>query len=236
MNTVRFFVFLSSFLLFSCTKNNEGIDSKLAEIGDYSGMDVNTYDTIINLGYNFIPFNFDIDNDDINDFRISYADSVIRNNEGFMAGVIECLDQNMYLSTIHTVDTTYFSRRTQTTLVNRVHISIYSTYQCANTEGFSISETETNIHLKPYYPEENISPNDFWQYGKFVFGNLRDEPSSTYSDVVTTDTIWIRYKVSFLDCYFLPVNQDIYIGIKKVRGLHSRYGWIKLRLNKGAGT
>jgi hypothetical protein len=217
--------------LLSCEKKNIETADYTVQIEDYSSMDVNAYDTIINLDYGFNPYSMDMDDDGTDDLRISYKDGVIRSNDYFMSGVIECLDQNTFLSIITKTDTTFYEYLADTTRDGRVVISTNSIYHCENNTGkLSVSGTEKNYHLKDYYKGDTISPGYEWISGTFTMVNFTDEPFQDYWDYFNSDTVWLHFETSYKDCYFLPVNQVVFIGVKKTQGERVRLGWIKLAI------
>jgi hypothetical protein len=239
MKTIKILLILLIIISFSCKKNSNELEIINAiQIEDYSNMDVNRYNTLINLGYDFNPYSFDIDNDGIDDLRISYKDNVIRSNDYFMSGVIECLDQT-YLSKINTIDTTYYEYKTDTTGDDGGYIFVRTilTLYCENTSNNLSGSGVEQEHLKVYYKGDIVSPDDSWQSDVFVFANLRDEPATTYWDYWDRicDTVWMHYNISYIDCYFLPTNQTVFIGVKKVKGEQTKFGWIKLILIKNGG-
>jgi hypothetical protein len=202
--------------LLSCEKKNIETADYTVQIEDYSSMDVNAYDTIINLDYGFNPYSMDMDDDGTDDLRISYKDGVIRSNDYFMS------------------DTTFYEYLADTTRDGRVVISTNSIYHCENNTGkLSVSGTEKNYHLKDYYKGDTISPGYEWISGTFTMVNFTDEPFQDYWDYFNSDTVWLHFETSYKDCYFLPVNQVVFIGVKKTQGERVRLAglnWLLYRI------
>jgi hypothetical protein len=60
--------------------------------------------------------------------------------------------------------------------------------------------------------------------------NFTDEPFQDYWDYFNNDTVWLHFNTSYKDCYFLPVNHVVFIGVKRTEGERVRLGWIKLSI------
>jgi hypothetical protein len=229
---IKYFLWAFLIVAFSCKKHND-ITNGSIRIGDNSNMIINKLDTSLVLEYNFSPISIDVDNDGTNDIKILYKDAVIRFNDYFMAGAIECLNQNTYLSIVNSFDTTYYEYIADTSYSSAVFISTHANYYCERkSNNCSINRIDQNQHLKVFFKGNVVSSEDLWGSGTYVFANLRDEPSQTYWDYHNNDTIWLHFRSSYLDCYFLPLNQNVFISFKKVHDDEIRYGWIQLSIFK----
>jgi|GEM_PF-6666422 len=214
------------FVLLSCKKQEDGPKPDHAiKIGDYNDMFINKLNTTKQLAFNFAPFSFDVDNDGIDDFSISEGHSQVPGNFSIPSALITCLDTKTFFSMVNTFDSTWLSSSTHTT--GNV-ISTSEHYYCHSVPNVPLYRIDSAKHLKRYALGDSVTSGDLWQSRQFGFLNLGNEPFATYYDWVVGGTVHIVYTTYYFNCYFLPREKDVFIGIKKVNGEHTKYGWIKL--------
>ena len=225
----------------SCKKDSiipEDNSNNKAEIrlGDYDKMLVLNQDLEIEGGYNKEKsLDLDINNDSIGDFRISSVDWGSPGLGRHPTVAIRSLDSVNLICGKLLTDTTFYHYQIDTTYDNSssvTTINYRTTYSCQRIqENDSIIEIVPDMfHINLYYRNESIAKSDTYEYlpDNYV---LTENWSGFYDGPVpnesrTTYRYWINYH--YYNCYAIPYNESIYIGLKIIETGREKLGWIKL--------
>jgi hypothetical protein len=209
MKTNCFYLFCLALILSACEKESpdKSKDSILA--GDYENMNVKIYGII--WGYESGLSHIDINNDSIDDYTLHmYAGSQFPEIE------IESLDSiNMILGELRT-DTTFFHTDGR-----------YKYYACYNmTKNDKVYQISENVFkLRPKKENDIIRKSDYFQADKVC--------------LLQENLHWLQHAGNdweginiIRDCDNVPLNIELYIGIKMRINGTEKLGWIKILILK----
>jgi len=229
--TMKTQVMLITLIIISLSCKKEVDYADFVTIGETAHMSITQYDSIYDIRFDFTPFGVDIDDDNMDDFRIEPYHALFHGY--FPSARLVCLDENLYLSKVDVRDTTYYASKVDTSRTGgHVVISTSQKYYCANRPDAGKLRTDPQEHLRDYYEGDIISKEDSWKSSEFVFANTGYEPFNTYYDGWANDTVRIYYYTYYNNCYLLPTNEDVWVGFKKVNGQRERIGWLKFNIFK----
>lgn len=232
MKLPKYLIFFILISLISCdkdeiwTNNNEEIKT-----GDYSGLLVNSYDTIIAGGYHMLrEYSLDVNDDDIYDFKLS---SEIFGSPGMgqhPRASIMSLNSNSLFNGIITNDSIFHYEVIDIyTLENKTYKTTYHKYTCDKDEDprclFSYMSPEY-FKFTYFEPTEIISKSDFFKAD--TIDVIKHESTDVSLQVEKNDTIFNTQTYNSLSCNYLPPNTFMYVGIKITEGNNEKIGWIKL--------
>lgn len=225
-----FFFFLIVFI--SCdkgdswTNNNEEIKT-----GDYSGLIVKSYDTIIAGGYHMLrEFNLDVNNDDVYDFKLS---SEIFGSPGMgqhpRASIMSLNSKSLFHGNITSDSIFHYEVIDVYTSENKTYKTTYHKYTCDKDEDprclFSYMSPEY-FKFTYFETDEIILKSDSFKTD--TIDVIHHESTDVSLQVEKNDTIFNSQTYNSLSCNFFPPNTFKYVGIKIIDGDKEKIGWIKL--------
>jgi len=232
MKTIKFIALVILAGLISCDKDDKQTNnSNEIKTGDYSGLLVIRYDTIIAGGYHMLrEFSLDVNNDDINDFKLS---SEVWGSPGMgqhpYAKVMSLNSNSLINGNIIRDSIYYYSVTDIYTSENKTYKTFYHKYTSDKNEdprcSFS-SMGEEYFKVSYYDADEIISKSDFFLSDTINFNNYQFTEIGTPVEI--NDTIVNSMTTHYFAYNYLPVNTFKYIGIKISEGNNERIGWIKL--------
>jgi hypothetical protein len=230
-----YFIVLVLVLFVSCKKDNqEIINTKEIGLGDYSGMIVSYYDTLIAGGYHDKrTFKMDLNNDSIDDI-LFISDNIGSLRFGaILTSEIACLHSNVALLGYEKNDTTFLNLVTSvvdTTANNELVVNKQYKYSCLKTSSEdSISEIKRNIFwLIPKVKDENLFSSELFKTDSVEL--FADFVTYTEGARVGADTIICSEYTYFESCENFPQDEIRYVGFKIKTNEIEKLGWIKLLL------
>lgn len=232
MKKFDFFCIIMIFAFFSCdkgdswTNNNEEIKT-----GDYSGLLVKSYDTIIAGGYHMLrEYSLDVNNDDVYDFKLS---SEIFGSPGMgqhPQAKIMSLNSNSLFHGIITNDSIFHYEVIDiSTYDNKTYKTTYHKYTCDKDDDprclFSYLNQEY-FKFSYFDPDEIISVSDDFQADTIDI--LPHGSTEVSLQTEKNDTIFQTQTTYSLSCNYFPYHTFKYVGIKIKEGNKEKIGWIKL--------
>jgi hypothetical protein len=235
---MRHFTAILAVLLFFCScKKHETNTATTVSVkdsivmGDYSGMLVNKYDTLLDL-YKQAPvsFNLSLGNDGIYNYNFySYTWSLA--SVGVHSRTyLSCTDANSFLFGYSINDTSFmhFSK----TIVSAgppVKIEQVTTYSCQRTDATDKIDSLylNHFRIKPLSQGDWLSAKPEYRSDTIT---LVDDPYDFSGTFTQNDTIHNFSIYDQQDCNLFPAAQVKYIGIKITNGSTSKLGWIKLNI------
>jgi hypothetical protein len=214
----------------SCDNNDKDISAPEIEVGEYTDMIINYFDTTLIATFNSeVTYNIDLDKNGIDDIQLKS-----KYYHGAGAGtqkssVITSLNDNVELYGFHTNDTLFLHRDTVLSQGN-IYFNIYeyNTYTCQLIdENDSIQSITPNFSLISLDKEDILSIDDTYHADTITLYNGDTKPSVV--DVIYQgDTAIWQYTTYYRACDNLPLDEIKYIGVRLQD--ESKIGWIKLYL------
>ncbi len=235
MKKQGFVLFALLLTIFACEKDSTKTNSR-DEIftGNDGKMLVNWMDTMLIGGYNQkASFDLDLDQDGSPDFQLTSEYYGSPGMGVYPRAQILSLNSNSLINGNLINDTTFYHVEADTSygenwtpvMISRTHI-----YSCDRTEpNDSITLIAPDQFEVSYFnTDEPILSTDYYQADtlqmNYKFYNHADDP------VYSNDTIFYNYRSYTQSCYYFPIDQIRYIGVKLTDGDKERIGWIKLGL------
>jgi hypothetical protein len=218
----------------SCRDKNSPVERKEYIItGNYAGLKVKKYDSILKGGYgNLQELVIDVDDDGYNDFQFS-------SNVWGSMGMGHHPETKIYslspktLFNVITVNDTHFVHITtsiDTTSPDRVRYHKYYWISCwKDNNNDSIIWTGKNNYLRIFYDEYSIFRSGQWSDSTFELA-MEEVSSSAPVWKDSNDTTYYVWHSYSYNCHYLPDNTVVYIGFKKINAGETRLGWIKLKV------
>jgi len=216
--------------LAGCDKNE--IERKpVIMVGEFEGMIINTWDTIISGGY-YSPafFELDMDNDGIFDIKFQ---SVVTGSPGMgqiPSSKLISLHENAEILGFFTDDTIFKNRvikiNDQDYPVVITEIIKYGCIRISNTD--EITSIRTSFKILPLDFGDIFGYNDSFSSEDFV---LSSGSFSYYTADNLQDTVYVYQVIHLSNCNYFPPNEK-YIGVL-INNEESklRLGWIKIELS-----
>ena len=224
---------------------NESPDSII--IGDTTNMLITEYDTLIkaDVGQE-INLDLDINNNGSNDFRFTSELRDLSYNVNEPHATFLSLDNNCCIYGKYSVDTIYIYVN-EVSSYNKDQTIAYITHYI-DIACYRVRKDDPIFYIQPptYYPRYLYSNKEIsissafqpdtidlniWSEG-FNFGN--NVPIVRSGGPYYEDGIPVYYEVGYHnDCYAMPDDMEIYLGIKLTDIEGDRLGWIKFGLLQG---
>jgi hypothetical protein len=207
----------------SCDKDANDTDSIRA--GQLADMITNQHDTIIRADYNYSEkYPVDIDQDGTADFEIVVDDKIGSAMTGAVyTTVIKCLTANTFLSIRETIDTIYLH-----ILRDTIHHYVIYEQSCSR-QAEEDSILGTRIYNSIEFCEEGdpISRDLSWAVDTLT---LSSEGFGIPGGIEMYNGIEYYTGTSYPgSCREVPVNREVYLGVKlDISGI-PKLGWIKLK-------
>ena len=228
MNVIKqlLVLFAAALCATACTKNAELPPTpESIRIGIADGwIELNVQDSGSSIHYNGVPYKyFDVDNDQINDFKINSTWS------GSSGGLqqnwrsIEVINQDFYISTAEVYDSTF--RCTDTSNMEYTH---YNSIWIQNWPVICLGQDSyTGLGSitcpEPYIQGDSIPPLPSWTQSKIYL---------TFKDASCFRTSQRMDYYRIMRGSWRNV-EDKYVLFKKESGNKIRYGWFKLKTDGG---
>ncbi|MGF7139878.1 hypothetical protein [Roseimarinus sediminis] len=217
--------------LFSCQEDQEP-KSSIIKTGDYSHMQVNSYDTLVIGEYNEASsFNIDLDRDGTDD--VQFESTIWGSSEvGYHPrSIVKTLHDDVQFFGYSTIDTLFFNESSYTRELKDGAVLITQTlnYTChRKEENDSILRITPTFKLIPLDEGEQLSEDNIFASAIITMKNEGYTiPIAQYE--TSRDTFYNVQEQQMKDCFeAFPPEQIKYIGIKLENG--SRLGWIKTGL------
>lgn len=199
--------------------------------GEFEGMIINTWDTIISGGY-YSPafFELDMDNDGISDIKFQ---SVVAGSPGMghiPSSKLISLHENAEILGFFTEDTIFKNTVIQ---INDQDYPVVITeiikYGCSRiSDTDEITSIRTSFKILPLNSGDVFGFNDSFSSDDFV---LSTGSFSYYTAENFQDTVYVYQVIHLSNCNYFPPNEK-YIGVL-INNEESkpRLGWIKIELS-----
>jgi len=216
----------------SCKKDDESNNNKEIKLGDYAGMVVNRYDTLIIGGYNqSVYFDLDVNNDSSSDFRIT---SEVFGSPGMgqhpLAKILSLNSACLFNGTFSD-DTTYFHFQRDTFSgdnLSPVTITNTTSYSCRKigSADLIVSIQSDAFTISYFSSDETILRSDDYRADTLKLNY--DFVTDVNFPIVLIDTTIYNYVNHDNSCHSIPNDQLLYLGIK-ITGINDeKIGWIKI--------
>ena len=224
--TLICFLIVIVLLILSCEEVIKTPDTIM--IGDPSKILINIYDKIIisQVPNERIELNIDVDNDDIDDFKLGSSWSSIVYGT-YKRSYIECLNNEAsLLYSIDQFDTVFITQEYDTLYNPDIQVHIYEIKACEKADS-NYSIFEISKVLSVLQDGDKIRKEDNFLQDQYIFYSL----SNTFvMEYYNNDTCVVQH-YDPKTCISFPNDKVVYIGIKMATNGDIKLGWIKLNVS-----
>lgn len=172
---------------------------------------------------------FDIDGDSIADLKLVSSDEGLAGTAPVPASYIKCLHPEVMLCNFYKSDTVTMKVTVDTAYDNgRMIVQTIRTFECNNyLPGDSITNVTENNHLLYHYEGNSIAIDDSFESSSYTLA--RSPYTTPWMTSFQSDSLVITSMGVYNDnCYSIPDDTPVYIGVKIMKEDKLRLGWIKL--------
>lgn len=214
---------IAGLIFFSCEEYNMNRGESI-RVGDLKNMDYTLlYKTIKTNNQLNDSFFIDLDRDGIDDFKL-YMLSRKSDTSDLRKFLVSCLHEGAFIGGFLSEDSVYIHTRYDTIEYTPLQFDTYKNTVCSKThpdDTFMNVITTSYVHL--YKKEDTITCNGQWINNEILLnGFCWKFGSATYGSL-----FWKYY----IDCFQLPINTTMYIGLKLKYSNVEKLGWMKLESN-----